>query len=304
MRIERTGKITDDFYALGNEAVPVYLLNGSVPVLFDAGFTVFFHLYEADIRRVLGNRSPAYLFLTHTHFDHVGAAGYFKDAWPDMKVSGSARAGEILSRAGAIELITDLNEKMGRIIRSWGEEDVEKISFKPFNLDVVLDPDETIELGPDCTVKAISTPGHTWDFMSYWVPEKKILVASESVGCDDGSGDIVTEFIVDYDAYRSSMEYLSRLDIDVLCIGHKLVLTGPDAKRHIQSSLEQAGEFVAMVEGFLKAEGGDIERSVVRVKAAQWDPKPVPKQPEPAYLLNTRARVEKIWERMQKRAGP
>jgi len=56
-----------------------------------------------------------------------------------------------------------------------------------------------------------------------------------------------------------------------------------------------------MVERILMDEDGDIERTVERVKAEQWDPRPLPKQPEPAYLLNTRARVKNIWERMQKR---
>ncbi|MBW2342816.1 MAG: hypothetical protein JRF53_02160 [Deltaproteobacteria bacterium] len=42
---------------------------------------------------------------------------------------------------------------------------------------------------------------YTWDFMSYRVPEKRILAASEAMGCDDGSGCIFTEFPVDYDTY-------------------------------------------------------------------------------------------------------
>lgn len=301
MRIDRTGKIVDNFYALGNEAVPVYLLDGSIPVLFDAGFTVFSHRYETDIRRVLGNRSPGYLFLTHTHFDHVGAAGYLKGVWPDMKICGSARASKILSRASAVSLITELNEKAGRAIRLWGDESVDKTSFQPFDLDIIIAPNQLMELGQNITVKAISTPGHTWDFMSYWVPEKKILVASEAVGCDDGSRYIITEFLVDYDAYRSSIEFLAQLDIQILCIGHKLVLTGTDARIHIQSSLDQAAEYVAMVEGFLRDERGDIERSIARVKTVEWDKMPFPKQPEPAYLINTRTRVEKVWERMQRR---
>jgi hypothetical protein len=52
-----------------------------------------------------------------------------------------------------------------------------------------------------------------------------------------------------------------------------------------------------MVQEFLEEEQGDIERTVARVKAVEWDPKPWPKQTESAYLLNTRIRVGKICER-------
>jgi hypothetical protein len=97
------------------------------------------------------------------------------------------------------------------------------------------------------------------------------------------------------------MKRLAQLDFQILCLGHRLILTGPDAKNHIRNSLKQASSYVSMVERVLLDEKGDIERTVERIKAEQWDSKPLPKQPEPAYLLNTRARVKNIWERMQKR---
>jgi glyoxylase-like metal-dependent hydrolase (beta-lactamase superfamily II) len=300
MRINQTGKIVDGFFALGNSGVPVYLLDGSVPVLFDAGFTAFARAYEKDIKNTLGGRLPAYLFLTHAHFDHVGAAGYLKSVWPEMQICGSERAGEILARSGAVELIRELNEEAGQLIRTWGVDSVYEGPFEPFELDMILSPDDTFDLGKEYTLRALSTPGHTWDFMSYWVPEKKILVASEAVGTDDGTGHIVTEFLVDYDAYCSSMKRLAQLDPQVLCLGHRVILTGPDARRHIRNSLKQASSYVSMVERVLLDEKGDIERTVKRIKAEEWDPRPLPKQPEPAYLLNTRARVKNIRERMQK----
>jgi len=64
-------------------------------------------------------------------------------------------------------------------------------------------------------------------------------------------------------------------------------------------SLEQAPRFLAMVEKFLEEEQGDIEGTVARVKAVEWDPKPWPKQTESAYVLNTRIRVSTIRQRME-----
>lgn len=301
MILDHAGKIIDGFYVMGDPVMPVYLLDGPTPVLFDAGLTSLCRLYEEDIVKVLGNRSPAYLFLTHSHFDHIGAAAYLKTVYPKMRITGSARTQEILGRPKAIHLIRSLNQEAAQLMESLNRASIYKGPFDPFDLDLKLNGDRTIELDPDCHVEIIKTPGHTWDFISYWVPEKKILVASEAVGCNDGSGYIYTEFLVDYDIYLASLKRLARLDAQVLCQGHGLVFTGKDAEEHVSHSIEQAANYLVMVEEFLQKERGDIDRTVARVKAAEWDSKPWPKQIESAYVLNTRTRVSNIRERMQQK---
>lgn len=299
MRISWTGKISDNFYALGIPNVPVYLLDGATPVLFDAGLSVLGLLYERQIREVLGTRTPALLFISHAHFDHVGAATYFKTVWPGIRIAGSAQSAKILGRPSAIKQIRNLNMEEVPLMQSYGLSPLREDPFEPFNLDLILDLSKTIPLDPFCHITPIHTPGHTWDIISYWVPEKRILLASEAVGVDDGSGHIGTEFLVDYDVYCSSMKCLARLDARILCQGHRMVFTDQDVKDHIRRSLKQTRVFRRMVERFLQEEGGDQERTTARVKALEWDPKPWPKQPEHAYLLNTRTRVKVLWERMQ-----
>ena len=105
----------------------------------------------------------------------------------------------------------------------------------------------------------------------------------------------------DYDVYKDSLKALSQLDVEVLCTGHQLIFTGLDARKHIQWSLNQAADYVAMVERLLREEDGEVERVVARIKAEKWDPKPLPKQPERAYVMNTEIRVNIILERMKKR---
>ena len=80
----------------------------------------------------------------------------------------------------------------------------------------------------------------------------------------------------------------------MLCLGHRVALTGEDARRHMAASLFQCERFREMVSGFLEEEGGDLERVKLRVKAYEYDGKPGPKQAEPAYLLNLDARVRAI----------
>ncbi|MFC1884550.1 MBL fold metallo-hydrolase [Thermodesulfobacteriota bacterium] len=304
MRIERTGEIENGLYVTGAANVPSYLLDGPVPVLFDSGITALSRVYERDIKEVLNGRSPHYLFLTHSHFDHVGSAGYFKTLWPDMKIVSSEKAANILKRPGAIDLIIKLNQDaLSQVTKTYDmadEGEVNERPFEPFEVDLVIGSGEIVELGDGVTVKAIAAPGHTRDFMSYWIPEKKILVASEAGGYDDGTGYIFSEFLVDYDLYLESLNNLSQYDGEILCTGHRLVLTGSDAQNHMKNSRESTGQYLAMAEGFLRDEKGDMEKTVMRIKKAEWDDKPWPKQVESAYLLNTRARVKTLRERMER----
>jgi hypothetical protein len=44
-----------------------------------------------------------------------------------------------------------------------------------------------------------------------------VLVASETVGCDNGTGYIMPEFLVDFELSIGSLRELSKLDIQILC---------------------------------------------------------------------------------------
>ncbi|EFK08275.1 metallo-beta-lactamase domain protein [delta proteobacterium NaphS2] len=271
LKIGGKGRIRERFYVLGHPHFPVYFLDGETPVLFDAGITALGRRYEADLKPLLGGRTPEYLFLTHSHFDHVGAAAHFKRIWPKMKIACSARAVEILARPGVIRRIRDLNsieiQKTQSLNGTTGHED----RYEPFEVDLVLSPGHKLQLEQGLSVKALYTPGHTWDFMSYWVAQKRLLVGSEAVGTDHGNGFIMSDFPADYDAFCRSLEYLSHLDVEILCQGHVLVLTDEDARTHLQRSLRQAVKVGSMIEEFLRAERGNIERTVSRLKAVEFD---------------------------------
>lgn len=298
MRISSSGLIVKDFYVVGNPIAPVYMMVGEKIALFDSGNTAFAQIYENDIKSILGDRSPDYLFLTHSHFDHIGSAAYFKALWPELKIVAAQRLGDVLNRPRAVELIRNLNIQVGQLLKEGGV-NIYTEPFNPFNIDITAEEGMSIPLGSDLTIEIFHTPGHTWDFMSYWIPEKQILVASEAVGVDNGLGYIYTEFLVNYDAYRDSMLRLAELSPMVVCPGHGLVFTESDAENHINNSLAQSGEYVCKVEDLLSDEDGDINKVVTLVKEWEYDPLPSPKQPEPAYLLNTEARVKTVWQRMQ-----
>ena len=77
------------------------------------------------------------------------------------------------------------------------------------------------------------------------------------------------------------------------------MLTGDDAREHLRRSPAATRRYLALAEEFLRDVKGDLDAAAEMIKEAEWEPLPWPKQPEQAYMLNTRQRVLKVWERMQ-----
>ena len=103
MIFDTTGRVSPVLHVLGSAHVPAYLIEAPRPVIIDAGFSCLGPLYLKAIRETLGSRPPEILLLTHSHFDHCGAAAFLKKAFPGLKVAASGRAAEILARPRALE---------------------------------------------------------------------------------------------------------------------------------------------------------------------------------------------------------
>ena len=290
MIFTETGPVGSGFHVLGTAAMPTYLLEGSVPVLFDAGLSCLGPVFEKAIRETLGQEPPQKLFLTHLHFDHCGAAAHLKRVFPGLDVAASARGAAIIKRPGAIRLIKRLNIEAAEMIRSWGMTEVGDEPFEPFEVDLVLEDGQEVELGDGLSVRAMATPGHTRDFMSYHIPERKILIGSEAVGCAAMNGYVVSDCLVSYDDFMSSLKKLSHLEVDILAQGHHFVYTGEDVPAFFERSIRSAVRFREMVLEFWEKEG-TLSGVMARLRAIEYDPQPPPMQLEQAYLINLEARI-------------
>ncbi len=299
MLFTTTGLVRDSFYISGLSTYPVHLLDvPSNPVLFDGGIICAGKIYVDAIRSVLADRQPTMLFISHLHWDQCGAVSYLKDAFPSLKIAASNQAAEILKRENALALIKKLNEEARTYVNNLPEIDPSQLineSFRPFKVDIILEDGQTIELGQGATVEVLATPGHTRDHLSYYLPKEKILIAGESSGCLESSGNIITEFLSDYEAYMSSLQRLAALPVEVLCQGHRFVFVGREEVRaFLERSISEAICFKDRVCGLLDEEGGSIDRVIQRIKAEMYDTIKGPKQPEVPYLLNVAAQVKHL----------
>ncbi|OPY70289.1 MAG: hydroxyacylglutathione hydrolase [Syntrophorhabdus sp. PtaU1.Bin002] len=303
MVFNKTGLIRDDLYVTGLAWSPVYLLAAREPILFEAGFHCVGPMYEEAIRNVVGGRIPKILFLTHVHWDHCGATAYLKKAFLGLRVAGSGRSAAIIKRPNAQTLIKRLSRNVIPLVAGIdgiNEDKLINYPFESFEFDIIVEDGQVIELENGLTVKVIATPGHTRDLISYYIPERRILIATEAGGVRDQAGQIITEFLVDYDMYVASLKRLAALDVDIFCQGHHFVFVGDDVGSFFARSLKAAEEFRNDVEMLLDMEGGSVERVVQLIKAKQYDTNTGVKQSEQAYLLNLTARVTHLAERVSK----
>ncbi len=299
MIFNNTGKIIDDLYMVGTPAMPVYLVDGEKPAIFDAGLAFLGKIYADGIRQILGRRNLQYCFLTHSHFDHCGSVSVLKKEFPGLKVVASEKAKNVLGRPNALVLIRKLTRASEPLAKSIGIELAEFERFEPFEVDVTLKDGEFVELSRDLTVQVLETPGHTRDCLSYFIPQKKVLFCSEAAGVPDETGYIVSEALVDFDQYYESMRRLSEVEYEVLCLGHRQALNGQDANNYFQKSMTQCRDFLNLVETSLIEKGGDVQKVIAQIKAIEYDPIQGPKQIEPAYLLNLEAKVKVIKKRLE-----
>ena len=302
-----TGLAAKDLYVAGFPLSACYLLDGKRPVLFESGYSCAGRLYVEGIREVLGAREPEILFLTHVHYDHCGATGYLKRAFPSLKVAASERSAAIIRRPNARALMTELSRQATSYVSGVFNGDRSKLidePFEPFDVDIIVGEGQTVDLD-GMTVRVMATPGHTRDMLSYYIPERKILFATETAGCQDATGHILITALTDYDAFLSSFARVAALPIEILCQGHRLVWVGADEVRDfLARSLSTANDFREKAERLLAEEQGSVDRVVARIRAEEYDTNTGPKQPEAAYLVNLRATVTRLAEKLKERGGP
>ncbi|MDO9515728.1 MAG: MBL fold metallo-hydrolase [Syntrophales bacterium] len=294
MILEQTGKICDGLYATGHYSIPAFLLTSPAPVLFDAGVAAMGPHYLKDLEMYLGKADALrYLLLTHSHYDHCGAAPFLKDKIPGLQIGADAHAAEVLQRPGAVKLIRALNDNFVEVFK--GTIGIEKIPFGPIAVDLILKDGDELDCGGGWTVQVIETPGHTNDCLSYYIPKIKALIAGEAVGVFHNDG-IQPEFSSSYSDYMTSLEKVAALDVEILALAHKGVLTGDDPGIFLKNSIETTVSFKGRIEDYLDRFSGDREKVVETILGEDYDETILMQQDKKSFLLNLQAQVRVVAE--------
>lgn len=255
---------------------------GGSAALVDTGFVFCQTETLANIRAVLGQHSPQWLLLTHSHYDHAGAAAFLRDSLPGMQVVASQRAAEVLVRPHALEQMCEL-DKAGAAMNHHAPAMVYPSGI---TVDRVVGEGDALPLG-SLTMQVLEAPGHTRDSLAFWVPQLGLLLNNETAGVAvPGQPDVVTPAcLVGFAQAEAWLQRATELNPRIMLMPHNGVLVGQECADFLQAALHGHEELRAMVMADRDA-GLDEQQIVEHFKQVAYLPSVAKGQPEAAFDLN------------------
>lgn len=279
----------------GDMAYPGYVVRGEErSCMIDAGVNLYGPLYVKTLEMILGGADRLdMLFLTHSHYDHLGAAPYLSRKLPSLEIGGHERIEGLLAKEKVLRLMDELSEVQREMYRDIvGGEDVH---LSPLRLDYRLKDGDRFDLG-GVTCEVYETPGHTKDSISFFVPEIGALFPGEAAGIPRGADceGVQVEFLSSYEDYLKSIERAASLKPKMIGMAHAWVLTDDDASSFLEQSYRETELYRKQIEAFLDACNGDIDEAVKKMACVEYDEKGGIYQERNAYMTNLSAQVSLI----------
>ncbi|MBR4409997.1 MAG: MBL fold metallo-hydrolase [Firmicutes bacterium] len=269
------------------------ILGPEKTALYDVGMCCFADKTITNIKKDLDGtgRTVDYIFLSHSHYDHMGALPYILQEWPDAVVCASEKTKKVFGSQGARSLIQKMGENAAV---KYGVDDI-NIIVNQLRVDRVLRDGDEISLGTGengCTaaVQALETRGHTDCSMSYMILPEKILLCSESCGV------LISPEVIEVSALKSFHETietagrLKSLDINHLYSQHYGMV--PDWFRYefFDLYIRLAREQQEFIKNRIE-EGKTFDEILADHEARYWEDSRDMEQPYEAYRINAESEI-------------
>lgn len=189
--------------------------DGETSILYDSGFAFTGSRMVHKIIEQLGNRKLDYIFLTHSHYEHVLGALYAMRHWPDAKVIAGEYAAKIFNKPSAKAVMRSLDKKFAT---TCGAEPYEDITDE-LRVDITVNDGDIINAGK-MTYKVVDLPGHTKCSVGFYLMEKKLLLSTETLGIYAGNGIILPSFLVGYKMTLDSIKKVENMDVENILVPH------------------------------------------------------------------------------------
>ena len=279
-------KITDVRAVPGDSS---FLIDdGITSILYDTGFGFTGDRLAENVKKQLGTRKLDYIFLTHSHYDHVLGAVYVEKYYPDVKIVAGSYAAKIFEKPSARSLMRKLDRKFARKCGVYEYEDL----IDNLHVDIVLEDGDTVKAG-DMTFKAVNLPGHTKCCVGFYLEENKLLLNTETLGVYFGDGIILPICLVGYGMSLESFKKAKELDVKNMVVPHYGFLGEEETKGFLDKSESVLKKTAQCVVGIF-SKGGTSEDALKYFEENFYTEKIRPTYPIDAFLLNSGIMIELI----------
>lgn len=279
----------------GNGGEAFLILGSEKTAIYDTGMACFKNNLISNIHEVLDplNRKLDYIFISHTHYDHMGALPYLIEEYPNVKVCAAPKATRVFSSETAKNTITDLGEKARKL---YNIDDV-VIKADPLRVDIELTDGMEISLGKE-TVVAYEAKGHTDCSLCYMIQPDKIFFTNESVGIQETNDYISCSPLKSFEECLKTTKRFAQFDIDTLIMMHY----GSLPKWYIPEFFRRYQDELIWEEGLIRRciKNGMTDQEVSdEFDKFCWNERRELNHPYPAYHLNTMIIIERVRREMQ-----
>ncbi len=266
-----------------------YLIDdGEYAILYDTGFGFTGQRMAEKVKEALGERKLDYIFLTHSHYDHVLATPFILRMYPDAKVVAGEYATKIFAKDSAKALMRKLDKDASLEV---GIEEYEDL-VDGLRVDIAVKEGDKINVG-DMEFEVIALPGHTRCSIAFYSKERKLLLGSETMGVYNGEDDVLPFYLVSYQMALDSIRKAKRLDIENILVPHVGYLDKETTKFYLERGEKNSIEVAEKISSQLK-NGVDEETIFEEFKNHFYKGKMVDMYPLQAMILNTHILINVI----------
>lgn len=301
MRKAAEGKLNDRIMITGHTVYPGYIVKGSKRnVMIEAGLNILGPSYLRQATEFLGSPgSLDSLFVTHGHYEHMGALPFLKRSIPGLELRAHESTGLLLENEKALKVMNFLSDQTSQYFQDIQVDDTDSETMRigPVEFSEPLREGDVVDLG-DWTCEVFSTPGHTRDHLSFFLREPGILFPGEALGNPVMEREDLNkvEFLTSFTDYVRSIEKLMALRpfVKVIAMSHLFFYTGEDVPRFLDMALRDAHAYRELIESYLDMENGDVGRATATMVRVEYDEKKSVYQERNAYVANVTAQVKAV----------
>ncbi len=229
-------EVSRNLWMLGTNEYPFYLFRGrEQATLFEGGIRSTGPILCQQLQTLgVPADTVKQLVVTHAHPDHVMAVPAIRQLCPGVQVLASELAAQTLAAEKAVSFFCKMDEVLtGSLLRAGLVPDAgppQPLAENRIGVDRILKEGDTVAVDDGVTFQVLATPGHSACLLSFYEPQSKVLIVSDTTGYYLPQLDYYwPNYFTDYGAYVRSIERLAELPAEFLCLSHNGVIRGTEA---------------------------------------------------------------------------